>query len=174
MPEATKHERPLKSQERTIINRNAMDALHRLQQAAHVIRKGLAPLSDDDIQTLINLGPRSYKKEPSILIKGIRNYVDGIRFGELPSEESLYEMLACLWGWQVCKMLGWEWTWVELEREELAVASPDRAYVAYPLMLLYDNLAKPKEQSNTIAATYNWLLQGDLPDSSLNGYKAVA
>jgi hypothetical protein len=170
-----KRERTLKTGEQNIVNRNARGALRLLQSSPETITRGSDPLSDIKVETLKNLPPKSYEEEPEIVIEAIENYVDAIRFREKEvSSKFLHEDLGCLWGWQLCKTLGWEWVWVEVEadKEELAVVSPDRAYLVYPISLLLKNLEKSGGHNNT-AACYNSLVNGQLPPSSPGKYLVI-
>lgn len=121
----------------------------------------------------------SGEREPEEVVEALDRYVD------LAQDEILIDMknqsafhengetLALLWGQQLVRRFGWQWTYVRLSKAEmLAVASADRSQIVYPLHFLCECFEDP-ELDCTIKLAFEMLLDEDSPDGEANEYENI-
>jgi hypothetical protein len=95
---------------------------------------------------------------------------------EMDEEEDLSLLLGALWGEQLCRALGWEWSGVVFHKYDdahaVGVFSPDRSLAIYPFHFTKGCLEN--EASVTIELAFNMLLDGsEVPQLPANGFENV-
>lgn len=127
------------------------------------------------------LGLRASETEPEIAVEAVNRWVDDYqskRRGFLgrfrkddPQMVDFALGLGAVWGDQIVRKLGWEWTCVlDKGRELYGVASPDRSLVIYPTYFLKECLADPNKDCTALLA-FNMLVAGTLPAFEAGGFE---
>lgn len=127
------------------------------------------PLTPDETQEMAELiaeGLETLHAEaaaaPLAIVEAIGAHVDGQRSAAAQADEDGYALfiltMGYLWGEQVCRAYGWEWSRVGEEREDAGhvIVSPDRAYMVSTLHFIkqfVDELDRP----TTIILLFNML-----------------
>jgi hypothetical protein len=111
---------------------------------------------------------------PEAVIRKICDHIDEVR--ESYSSEQLEEAilpLACLWGNQVCRGLGWEWVDLIIDGDEYySIVSPQRNYAILPLLLFKDYLTI-EDRDNTSLLIYNMLVANKFSPANPGDYKLL-
>lgn len=117
--------------------------------------------------------------EPQKVVEALDHHVDKAQdeiVGNMDSQSRFHEtgeVLALLWGQQLVKRFGWQWTYVRLSKAEvLAVASPDRSQIVYPLHFLCECFEDP-ELDCTIKLAFEMLCDEDSPEGEANEYENI-
>jgi len=93
--------------------------------------------------------------------------------GPAPNPTATALGLGFVWGDQLARRFGWEWTCVqEGGAEAYAVAPPDRALIIYPTHFLKACLADPRADC-TVMLAFNMLADGQMAGMPARGYENV-
>ena len=80
--------------------------------------------------------------------------------------EGIIDEIGATWGDQLVQALGWRWQYAIREKEfELAVTSPDRAFVVFPNNYL-GRMLRPPYGDVTLMLMFNMIQAKKLPDGS--------
>lgn len=114
------------------------------------------------------------QEEPKDIVKRISAAIDVLRTRsiQLEDEANYSAMLGALFGEQVVRAYGWEWTQVGDEvRMPYAVAAPDRSEYIEPLQFIWQFLMD-KRKDQVILLTYNMLSQQQ-PKVNVRTYQQI-
>jgi len=116
-----------------------------------------------DATKVVKLG--FFTKDSAKIVAAVDTYIDASQQAVLSGSLILNDenctflslQLGCLWGQQLVKAFGWEWTCLTDDGEELyAVASKDRALVVLPTYFARECLTQPDTDCTAMLA-YNML-----------------
>jgi len=124
--------------------------------AAHVLRE-LQAQGEDGARHL--LGAKARTAPPKKIVAALAAYVDRTRKKKHPPEldDDHVLMLACTWGEQLCRALGYEWIRVEWKGGgTVAIVPADRAFVIYPMPYVR-SIVTDANAENTILTLFETL-----------------
>jgi hypothetical protein len=146
----------------------------------------LAPDEAQEISMFAKDGKKTVKlgfltTDPAKIVAAIDGYIDSTQQAVLAGSLELSEencaflslQLGCLWGQQLAKSFGWEWTCLTENGEELyAVASENRSLLILPTYFTRDCLEQPSVDCTAMLA-YNMLVAQKFSHVPANSYLNV-
>jgi hypothetical protein len=132
----------------------------------------------------LGFGEANAESDPDIVVQAISAFVEQWRLQEQKPLSRLFKhkpdaidvalSLGILWGNQVARALGWQWTCLlQNGQEYFALVPIDRAYTLYPFYWMRQFL-EDERKDNTIILLFNVLKAGRLPPSTPGTYYALS
>lgn len=108
-------------------------------------------------------------QDPRRIVERIHAHIGKLSANRVSSSSDTPVALGALWGEQVRRAVGWSWIQVSVEgsRDEegmLGLASPDRAYLVLPSLVVSKAIAQSRH--NTTLLLFEMISEGGLPSSS--------
>lgn len=118
---------------------------------------------------------------PEAIVQAVENYVErwrrqkpsflGQLLGKKPNVVQTALALGTIWGNQLVKRFGWQWTCLQRKGIDCyCVASPDRALIVYPTYFIKECLDYPTADC-TVMLAFNMLAAGSIPKFPERGYE---
>lgn len=129
-----------------------------------------------DVAAMPGLDINSPEEE---LVRAVDDFVNAWQKGrrpEVPEDDDPSLTLGSLWGQQLVRKLGWQWTGVTFhdhdDSKAVGVFSPDRSLAVFPFYFVYGCIEN--NAPVTIMLSYNMLVDGTrIPSLPPNGYENV-
>lgn len=132
-------------------------------------------------RAMTNLALTDQDAAPKEIIQAVENFVERWQeerrrpfrklFVKGPDSTDVALGLGAVWGDQLVREFGWEWTCVEQNGQDAyAVVSPDRAVAVYPTYFIKACLDDPRVDCTAMLA-FNMLAAGKVTGLPPNGYE---
>lgn len=150
------------------------------------------PLTDEEkaefetrsSRALKNLGVNAPEASAESIVQLVDAFVDKWQTGGFAPRKSLFSRkpalpdsvdvalgLGAVWGDQIVRKFGWEWTCLQQDGQDLyCVASQDCGWVIYPTYFLKACLDNPHADC-TAMLSFNMLAAGNIPANPANSYE---
>jgi hypothetical protein len=130
---------------------------------------------------LTNLGLAGTEPEPKAAVQGVETFVEKWQaerrsplktlFRRGPDAVDVALALGAVWGDQLVRQFGWEWTCLQADGQDLyAVVSPDRSLAVYPTYFIKACLDEPNADCTAMLA-FNMLEAGNVGGLPAGGYE---
>lgn len=131
-------------------------------------------------QALGNLGLTDSTADPKTIVQAVEDFVDRWQAAQRNPLSKLHSRrpdpidvslgLGSLWGNQIVRQFGWEWTCIRQNGRGLhAVVAPDRSAAVFPTYFLKACLDDPRVDCTAVLA-FNMMDAGKLPALPAQGY----
>ena len=141
-------------------------ASHWEKPLADNLLRELNAQAEDGVRHL--MGKAAATATPKDVVAALLAHVDKVHAGEIRSPKGKDDhvlMLACAWGEQVCRGLGYQWVHVQWEGGgSIGIVPDNRAFAIYPMPYIRRIYEDP-HADNTILLLYNMLAAGNVPQS---------
>lgn len=151
----------------------AKTTLKLIKESANGIKNGLAYIEDKDIDAINPEISELKNNDPIIILKCLRNLVDGIRLNEIDCNwdyEKLAYHLGHTYGIFASINLNWDMVFLTsntMPEGEVAVVSKNRNHAMYPTLYFFRLLSDP-QKDNASMLTINMAKENQLPETEEN------
>jgi hypothetical protein len=124
------------------------------------------------------LGSKYARAEPATIVEAIDDFAHRWQQGDRPPRKVVKDteqarlIFGSLWGEQLVKQFGWQWTKVLFADDDgfaFGVVAPDRSLAIYPLDFMLGCM-EDATVDVTVALSFNMLLEGTVPKMRPRGY----
>ena len=141
----------------------------------------LDEFADYTNRAMTNLGLAASKADPGAIVQAVEDFVERWQakrrnplkqlLARGPSSVDVALGLGSVWGNQLVRQFGWQWTCIQQDDQELyAVVSPDRSLAVYPTYFIKACLDDPRVDC-TAMLSFNMLEAGKVTGLPAQGYE---